>query len=100
MPPATQAVPTGHQAALGQHVLGGQRVPDVVTPGAVDVEVLGMVRLLAEAELLHHPAAGPVLGADVDLDPVQSTGGEAVVNGEREGGGGDPSAGDPGVDPV
>src|SRR6185369_4715368 len=100
MPSATQALPARHQPALGHDVLDGQRVPDVVAPGSVDVEVLRVVRLFAEAELLHHPTAGSVLRPDVDLDAVQAAGGEAVVDREREGGRGDPAPGVPGVDPV
>src|SRR5829696_3786222 len=81
-------------------VLDRQRVRQVVPPRAVDVEVADQVALLAEAQLLHHPAAGPVLGADVDLDAVQADRAEAVVGDERDGGRDDAAPGVSPVDPV
>src|SRR3954452_7976097 len=58
------------QKATG-HLVPRQRVGDVVTPLPRDVQEPAPQPLLAEAELLDHPAARGVLRSDVDLDPVQ-----------------------------
>src|SRR5690625_2467928 len=65
-------------------LLGGEREGAVVAPVAVDVEVAPPHALVAEAELGHHPQAGGVLRADVDLQAVQAQLGEAVVAGQRD----------------
>src|SRR5258705_13163471 len=92
---ATQAMPTSQQTALTSDVLGRHGIADVVAPGAVDVQVPGVVGLLAKAELLDDPAAGLVLGADVHLDAVQAAFGEGVVDDEGQRGRDDPAPGHP-----
>src|SRR5690606_8995972 len=91
--------PPLYEQAAG-HVLGDQRVANVVAPGSVDVELATSNAFFPEPELLNHSTAGMVLGADVRLDPVQPGGEEAVVDGHGEGGGGDAAAGEGAVDPV
>ena len=60
-----RCLPAGEHAA--GHVLGEQRVGEVVAPVAVDVEVAAQQALAAEAQPLDQPLAGPVLGPDVGL---------------------------------
>src|SRR6185312_4741062 len=73
---------------------------EVIAPVAVDVQVSMVVGLLAEAELLHDPAAGEVVRADVHLDAVQPAGAEGVVDDERERGGDDAPAGNARINPI
>src|SRR5690606_25742022 len=57
----------------------------MVAPGSVDVEIAGPQPLLAESEFFDDPAAGAVLGANADLQAVQTYGAETVVGGHRHG---------------
>src|SRR5436305_14829443 len=90
--------PSRQQSA--RNVLDREREAGVVPPRSVDMEVTRPQPLGAEAELLGDPQARDVLRTDVDLDPVQADGGEAVVDGERQRSGDDAAAGHPAVDPV
>src|SRR3954452_22440666 len=67
-------------------LLGGQGEQPVVPPAAVDVEITGGVADLREAEFLHHPEAGGVLGPDCHLDTVQAQLEQAVVDGQGHSG--------------
>src|SRR5690606_10553529 len=86
--------------ALGGDLLGGDGVPVVVAPVAVDVEVSLVEPLAAQAELLGDPVGGAVLGPDVDLYAVQAAHGQRVVDDEGQGRGGDALARVAAVDPV
>src|SRR6516165_12348192 len=52
-------------------LLRRHRVPDVVLPDAVDLEVPHGNTLVAQIELLHDAATGLVAGDDRDLHPVE-----------------------------
>src|SRR5690349_12279138 len=54
-----RVAPAGQQSA--GDVFRRQRVTQVITPGPVDVQVPAPQAFLAEAQLLHHPAAGVIL---------------------------------------
>ena len=84
----------------GRDFLGGDRVADVVAPGAVDVQLADPDALVPEAELFHHPARGGVLRPDRRLEPVHAHHPEAVVDGHRQRRGDDPAPGVRLVDPV
>ena len=64
----TCATPPYEQPA--RCVLDGQRVANVVAPGSIDVKLTTPNAFFPESELLNHPAAGLILGADVRLQPV------------------------------
>src|SRR5690606_40218413 len=90
--------PPGEQAP--GDVLDGEGVAEVVPPRAVDVQLALAQPFFAEAELLDHPPALVVLGADAGLHPVESLGEEGVVDRQRDRGGHHPASGGGAVDPV
>ena len=70
-PAFAQSHPCAQVAPASCPFLDGDRVADVVLPPSVDLQVALGDALVAQAELLDHPPAGPVAGHDRDLHPVQ-----------------------------
>src|SRR5450631_1142546 len=75
-----RAVPDLDQGVSAQ-VLGRHGERPMVTPLAVDVQVVASQPLLAKTQLLDDSQTGRVCGSDVDLDPMQPQHEKCVVAG-------------------